>query len=215
MENSTEPQGHFVLSRHYFASFMSDEGEEPIVIELRANSLDQFTIFSIVKGKVIRSQHLVDFVGSLPELKFLEIPHQVELLWNEKVLKADLIEVFRSPEQAEEPDSILFGLNLKIGDTTYSTTSCDTLQDAIVELQSMIGEEVSWFLRTCYDCYYSGHARFYATSDREYWCYRDVSGFSEWRSQWKHADTSMRFSGDFYISAFHTCAAWQPFKDTE
>jgi hypothetical protein len=85
------------------------------------------------------------------------------------------------------------------------------LQDAIWELQEQTEKLASWWFRTCYHCRYSGQARSYALSDREYWCYRDVpEAYEEIRSRGKYASSAARFAGDYFVDAFHMCSAWQP-----
>jgi hypothetical protein len=87
------------------------------------------------------------------------------------------------------------------------------LTDAYVELQEITELVARWWLCTCFDCKYSGHARDYCLSDREYWCYRDVpDAYAEIAAKGKYASQEARFAGDYFVDAFHTCAAWQPYR---
>lgn len=213
MEDNSQYWRHFVLSRHYFARVVNGEGTEKIVIEERANALDEFEIYAIVKGEPIRARFFEEFAASLPGMRRLEIPHRIELVWDGEIRKADFIEVFKRSAEGDGHAMIEFSVVLKVGDNSYATEACDTLQDAIWELEETISHRATWRIRSCYHCFYSGHARFYATSDREYWCYRDIPDFPEWKSDWKGATPSERSSGHFYVNAFHTCAAWRAYDD--
>ena len=201
---------NFVYFRKYTAILECDDGGSVITIEERGNAYDELTYFAIVGEKAIRSTDFNEFLTLIPGLRRIEIPHNIELVWDDSVVKATLTDVYSKHSSGRLLDSITYSARLKVNGRIYATNNCDTLQDAIWELHNQIGDNVQWLLRTCFHCYYSAHARFYSNSDRDYWCYRDVQEFSRWKSVWKSAPPSVRFGGAFYASAFHVCDAWRP-----
>lgn len=212
MNDAPDNWNRFISSRYYRAKYKSDSGEEEIIIEVRANAIDEFKFFSIVMGEKIVASYLMQFAMLLPNLISLEIPHSLQVMWSNNIYEAQLLEIFQVTETDSDSKSCTLRLELKVDQQVFQTEPCDTLQDAVWELDGLIGDQIQWQLRTCFHCYFSGHARDYITGDREYWCYRDSSIYPERRNQWKSVDPKIRFDADFYVNAFHTCAAWRPYN---
>lgn len=144
----------------------------------------------------------------------LSIPHTLYVLWNSVPKAAELVETF-VPAPAS-PSFVNVKLSLVVDGNVYETEACDTLTDAIWELDEAIGEEIEWLLQTCYDCLYSRPAFLTPVSDRDHMrCYRDVpEAFAEVRRQGKNASAEALHSGHYFVNVFHTCAAWQPGKSS-
>jgi hypothetical protein len=143
----------------------------------------------------------------------LSIPHTIHMLWNGEVKQAEVTEIFRPRPNVGHSLFAALQLRLVIEGRKYETSLCNTLQDAVWELQEITEAKADWWLRTCYHCQYAGQARDYATSDREYWCYRDVpDAFAEIQAKGKYASREALYAGSYFVNAFHVCAAWRPIQ---
>jgi hypothetical protein len=209
-EISENPSKNFTAFSIYEATYRTEQGEDTILLEFRTMPNEQQVLFTVIDNKQIRADSIHELVYSLPSLVSLGIPHSVRLLWNGNIKLAKLIETFRPSQDIEYPSFASLQLRLVVDNKTYETALCNTLQDAIWELQEMTEAEAAWWLRTCYHCQYSGQARDYALSDREFWCYRDVpDAFAEIQAKGKYASREARQAGRYFVNAFHACAAWR------
>jgi hypothetical protein len=202
---------NFAAFHVYEAIYHTVEKVEQILLEVRSFANEETSLFTIINDQPVRVGSVHELVYSRPELISLSISHVVRLLWNDEMKKAEIVEIFSHSQDPGHPQVASLQLRLNIEGKTYETTICDTLQDAIEELHEMTRAEAQWLLYACYSCRYSGYARDYSVSDREYWCYRDVpDAYEEIKSKGKYASSAARFAGNYFVDAFHMCSAWQP-----
>jgi hypothetical protein len=203
----------FADFRVHTATYRTQQGETTILLEIRMMANEEHLLFTMVGDQEIRVGSIYELLHTLPSLVSLSIPHEVHLLWNGEIKQAELTEIFRPRPSVGYPLFAALQLRLAIEDRNYETSLCNTLQDAVWELQEITKAQADWWLRTCYHCQYAGQARDYATSDREYWCYRDVpDAFAEIQVKGKYASQEALFAGNYFVNAFHTCAAWRPIQ---
>ncbi len=204
---------NFAAFHAYEAIYRTAEKEEQILLEVRNFADEKELLFTVIDNQPIRVGSIHELVYSRPELISLSIPHMIRLLWKGEIKKAELIEIFSRSQNTAYPPIASLQLRLNMEGKTYETTICDTLQDAIEELHEMTRAEALWRLHACYSCRFSGHARDYIVSDREYWCYRDVPEVvAEIQAKGRNKSGKGRFDGDYFVDAFHVCAAWQPLQ---
>ncbi len=210
MEKLPEYAINFVSSHVQEAVYRTEHEEQIVLLESRQSPTEEEILFTIINGQEFRASSIHELVYALPSLVSLSLSHSVRLLWNGFIKKAVLVEIF-TPSHTQRPPLADLQLRLIIDDKSFQTTACDTLQDAVWELHELIGDEVKWWLYTCYSCQYSGYARDYLVSDRQYWCYRDVpEAVSEIQAIGRAHRLRARWSGAYFVDAFHTCAAWRP-----
>jgi hypothetical protein len=203
----------FADFRVYTAAYQTEQGETTILLEFRTTANEEHLLFTMVGDQEIRAGSIHELVYTLPSLVSLSISHTVHMLWNGEVKQAELTEIFRPRPNVGHSLFAALQLRLVIEGRNYETSLCNTLQDAVWELQEITEAEADWWLRTCYHCQYAGQARDYATSDREYWCYRDVpDAFAEIQAKGKYASREALYAGSYFVNAFHVCAAWRPIQ---
>ena len=211
MKNDTGLSGEFVSTRVYTAVCQRNGKEELILIESRQSELEKTLVFTVVDGKQIRIGSMLELVQSLPLLESLSMRHIIRVLWNNEFRDAELVETLVPSRVADDTSLPSLKLALVLEGKTYETTLCDVLTDAYIEMHEMTEDVAAWRWCTCFCCRYARHARFYSNSDRQYWCYRDVpDALAEIEAKGKSASSESRFAGNYYVDAFHTCAAWQP-----
>jgi len=210
MEKLPEYAINFVSTRVHEAVYKTEHEEQTILLEFRQFLSENELVYTIVKEREFRVTSMHELVYALPSLVSLSLSHSIRLFWNGVIKKATLIEVFM-PSRTQQPPLANLQVKLILDDKSFQTTSCNTLQDAIWELQELTNTEAEWRLCTCYHCQYSGYARDYANSDREYWCYRDVpDAVTEIQTSGKVIRHETRWAGAYFMDAFHTCAFWRP-----
>lgn len=204
-----------------FSRFYVHEGiykasgrEINILIESRKNSSGEELIYSKYDDEEIRAASIYEFVSKLPSLESLQIAHTIRIKWHDELKRVKLHEIFTPAIRTSTVPPISLQLEVKIDSKSYKTQPCDTLLDAKQELAETTKEEAKLQICTCITCDYSGQAEDYLMDDREYWCYRDFpEAYDEIRKkrmQRKRASGEAKYSGVFYVSWFHTCAAWRP-----
>lgn len=184
----------------------TEQGEQILLWESRTTAGEKRVLHTIFEGQVVRVNSLDEFLLANPECLSLSIPHDVKVLWNGESQFAKLTEIL-----SLRADRVVMKLCLVIGGTTYLTEECDSLTDAIWELDKIIGEKTEWWLQACYHCIYSRPAFLFPVSDRdEMRCYRDVpEAFEEVKRLGKFAGISALQAGHYFVDAFHACAAWE------
>jgi hypothetical protein len=210
MEKFPEHAKNFVSAHVQDAVYKTEHEQQNILLEFRKFPSESELVFTIVNEQDFRVASIHELVYALPSLVSLSLSHSIRLFWNGASKNATLIELFM-PSYTHRPTSADLQLRLILEDESYQTTACDTLQDAIWELQEQTKLEAEWRLCTCFHCLYSGYARDYAVSDREYWCYRDVpEAVTEIQTNGKVVRNDTRWAGAYFMDAFHTCAFWRP-----
>lgn len=190
----------------FWAIHRTEQGEQTLLWESRTTVDRKRMLYTIFDDQVVRVNSINEFLFAYPKCLSLSIPHDVKVLWNGESQFAKLTETF-----SLQADRVVMKLCLVIGGTTYLTEDCDSLTDAIWELDEIIGDQIKWWLQTCYDCIYSRPAFLFPVSDRdEMRCYRDVpDAFEEVKRQGKFASISSLQAGHYFIDAYHACAAWE------
>lgn len=210
MREQSDYKRNFASFHVQEAIYRTEHKQEEILVETRMTALEDQLFFTIVNNQQIRASSIHKLVHLLPSLLSLDIKHSIRLLWNDEKRRAEIEEIFRPRQTSQNSLLASSQLRLTVDNKTYETTICDTLMDAIWDLQEIIQSKAEIWLYTCFHCQYNGHAMNYLVGDREYWCYRAVpEAFAEIRAKRKAASQSARFAGKYFVNAFHTCAAWQ------
>lgn len=200
------------------AVYRTSEKEEEILLEFRGSANEEEMLFTIIDGRPIRVGSIHQLVSSLPELVSLTIEHSIRVVWEGQVKRAQLTEIFTHSQANDsvQPPNVRpasLQLRLVVDGKTYETTVSDSFSDLVQELKELTEGEGKWRLRTCRDCRYAGQPHLYSASEREYWCYRDVpEAIADLEVNVKFANMKARFEGRYFVRAFHTCAAWQPWN---
>jgi hypothetical protein len=156
-----------------------------------------------------------------PDWHELVIPHQIEVLWNDESKQAELHEIYASNPQEQIPLSMVpvsMRLRLNLEGNVFETGFNSSLQDALEEIRALIGNDNQLWLKTCYECRYVWDAITGPGGDErdELSCYRDApAAGAEVRKKGKWASDEATGAGDYFVSAFHRCAAWEPSKATD
>ena len=178
-------------------------------LEMRQNKDGAITVFTLVDGEPVRAASLHHLVYEHPEWKILDVPHDVHILWNGTPIKVVLHEIFGPA--IDQYVSIRVQLNIE--GISYETELCRTLQDAYWELQEMVAPN-TLRLQTCFDCYFSWSAITGGGWDEhdELVCYRDapLEAITEIHQRAKFASEGAEATGQYFVNAFHRCAAWRP-----
>ena len=199
----------FASFNKFWATHRTQHGEQTLLWESRRTIDEKQILYTVFDKDEVRVSSINDFLFAYPKCLSLSIKHNVNVLWNGELKHATLSEIF---SLQSEPLRCVLKLCLAIGDTRYETEYCDSLTDAIWDLDEIINDNVTWWLQTCYDCIYSRPAYLFPVSDRdEMRCYRDVpDAFEEVKNQGKFASNSALHAGHYFVDAFHSCAAWKP-----
>lgn len=194
-----------------YEAVCSIEGKEKrTMLEIRVNAIEEKTMLTMVNEQLYRANSIHQLVHMIPCLEYIEIIHPIYLLWSNEDKLASLIERYEPCQPTNNEQLSLSRIILIVDDKKYKTDTCDTIMDAIWELQEFIKPDAQIWLKTCYHCQFSGNAMDYLVGDRDYWCYRDVpEALDEIRAKRKGASRLARFSGKYFVNAFHTCSAWQ------
>jgi hypothetical protein len=207
---------HFVAVDNFEAVYRTTNGEQVLRWEMRTKHDWNRVFFTRVNNQDIQVRSLEAFVLLQPDCVALLIPHQVNVLWNNQSIVAELVEIFtpmRNKHESLAP-KVWVNLKLTIGDLSYETVKCDSFSEAIWELNELVGLETIWWLQTCHHCKFSYSAFPGPTNDRnDLKCFRDEpKAFAEVQEKGKFASTEALNSGDYFVNVFHTCAAWQQIK---
>ncbi len=206
---------NFVSAAVFEAEFTTIYGTQTLLIETRTymkkmnESQNQF-LFTIINDKPVHVRSIVDLILHDPQCLSLSLPHSVVIELNGVAKRALLTEVYVPHRGAETNWSIRLALTVDGKD--YQTGLNDTLQDSFGELHEQMGlPDASW-VKICYQCNYV-HGKLNGLQDERenLQCFRDSSPehFEEARRLMKFASAEAWGSGDFFVTAFHTCAAWK------
>ena len=207
-----DPTRTFASFNKFWAICHTEQGEQTLLWESRITVDQKHDFYTIFDDQEVHVNSINDFLFTHPKCLSLSVPHDVQVLWNGKSQFAKLTEIFSL--QPEKP-SVVIRLSLDISDLSYLTGECDALTDAIWELEEIIGESTKWWIQTCYHCAYSRPAFLVPMSDRdEMRCYRDApEAYKEVKLRGKFASTIALHAGHYFVSAFHSCAAWKPLQE--
>jgi len=205
------PYGFFMAATSYHATCRTDYGDVPLLLELRLFPDGATSWYTIFEDRNIRATYTRGLFDAIPEMLGVAIPHQMTITWQGRNREATIIELLSRDTSA--PIGVSIQLQLVLDGQTYTTTPCDVLQDAQLEIVDIAGPEAQLVLQSCSNCIYSG-----ASSPGPGWddrdgmrCYRDASPqlFEEVVRRGKFASWDAKHSGHYHVSAFHRCAAWQ------
>ena len=209
--------GPFMAALSYAATCQMDHGEVPLILELRRFPDGAVLWFTIVEGREIRANSFRGLFESIPEMVSVAIPHQLTVTWNGRSREATIIE--RMFRDTEAPFDVSVQLQLVLDSEAYTTTACDVLQDAQMELYDIVRPEVQLVVQTCTTCFYGyGLSLGPGWDDRnDLRCHRDSPPqlFDSLRRKGKFASWDARYSGHYFVSAFHRCAAWREWREVE
>ncbi len=182
-----------------------------LLLELRRSADGTMRLFTEIGGQQIQARSIHEFILARSDCKSLAIPHRVRVLWQGVPRVADLLEVFIP--RHDEAANIHVQLRLDMEGSTYETEPCATLSDAVRELRERFPADTEWWLQTCHHCAYSSPFLLGpGWDDRDdLQCYRDArEALAEVRWMGKFAGYDTLHAGDYFVNAFHTCAAWRP-----
>lgn len=203
---------NFVIARSFEAIYRTRLGEHVLLWESRTPPSGNALFFTVLDGQEIRVGSIHEFIQQHPECISLSIHHTMHVLWNGVSKKAGLDEIY-VPDRTGRAYAMI-KLRLVIDSAEFETEECSTLADAALELEEIIGSGVEWCLQTCFECDYCSSAFPSPASDRDdLRCFRDdPEAFMEVKRKQKFASAEARFSGHYFVNAFHTCAAWRPLR---
>jgi hypothetical protein len=204
-QNSTS---NFISVQTFDAVYTDQQNDQTLILELRYKANRTSLLFTTFNNKQIYSNSIQDFVLKQSNCFSLSIPHNLTVLWDDILKEAQLIETY-IPNH--EDMSVNVKVSLFVEGNMYESTTCVSLTEAMLDLYDVIGSNVSWWMQTCFHCKYSNVAFLDPTDDRnELRCYRDVpEAFTEIQQKHKFASSAAFYAGDYNVSAFHRCAAWQ------
>ncbi|MBX3065730.1 MAG: hypothetical protein KF726_22320 [Anaerolineae bacterium] len=200
----------FVSTHWYDAIYETPVEQISIIFEERIQADRSSLIFTRLNdGREIRASSIPDLVITNIDCISLSIKHEISVWWNGKTEKGQLEETFARSQEDSSNTSVTLVLNVRAGQ--YTTTACESFTEAMFELHNITPQEISWRLQTCFDCKFSYPAFTDPTSDRdELQCHRDAPlAFQEVQTKGKYASLAALHAGDYFVNAFHTCAAWE------
>jgi len=201
---------NFVAATAFEVTCSTEQGDETLLVESRRRLDGGMLLFTVIGGQQVQAHSLHELLLASHRCVALTIPHNIRVLWNGVSKSASLLEVLIPTREPLFQPSVK--LQLTFDAATYATETCDTLYDAIRELEDILGGDVAMWFQTCIHCNYSWPALYNpGWEDRnDYKCYRDTpEAHIEIRRNGKFASTAAQEAGDYYVDAFHTCAAWQ------
>jgi hypothetical protein len=200
----------FMSASAYRALYETAEGVQPLILEVRLLPDGEVRIFTTLAGQPIRANGFRSLLPDRPECLALRLTHAVEVLWGGQRHLAEVEEAYvRDPGAFL---SVAVTLRLTIGGQVVTTELHDTLADAVSELRELGAAGGGYWLMTCFSCALSRPALpGPGWDDRDdHQCFRDtpeayssIGGDGSSSRGWGLA------RGDYFVSAFHTCAAWR------
>jgi hypothetical protein len=205
----------FMSASSFRAVLRSDDGDESILVEMRKRVDGRWKVFTVVASEIVRASSLQELLLTRPDCYELVIPHEIEVSLNGETKHAQLYEIYARTLQEQVMGRVSIRLRLYIEGSVFETGFNDVLQDALEEIRELIGNGNQLWLRTCHDC-----RHVWATVNGGGWderdelsCYRDApEAGAEVRKKGKFASKKAIGAGEYYVSAFHSCAAWEPSK---
>jgi hypothetical protein len=207
--------GAFVAPHLFEGEYHTDTQVHPLLLELRKYPDGRLAIFTVLDQQPLRATSFQALILSRPDCRALSLSHRVALQWNGTAKRAHLREYFIATPDL--PSKVAIQLTLSIDNQTYHTSHCETLQEAYSELMAQLKQTATVWLQTCALCHYSWPALAGpGWDDRdELRCLRDALPdlVIEMHEKGKFASQAARTAGEYFVHAFHTCAAWQPFQE--
>ncbi len=212
----TAPYGVFVSVNVFHGIYSTQQSEQELLLELRKLPDGKMILFTMLEGQQVHANSIQDFVLSHPSCMSLSIRHAIHILWNDVLKSADIVEVYAPTNHPLYRVSV--ELQVRFEDIMHTSGMCDDLYEARRELDEAVGPAVLLWLKRCCDCVYSWPATLGPGWDPrdDLRCYRDapVNLFQEVRQQGNGARREALFAGNYFVHAFHTCAAWHPQSDS-
>jgi hypothetical protein len=208
---------NFIGANNFIAIYNTLTDTLLLLCESRVLADGQQVFYTNVDGSEIYANSIHDFVRNDTKCISLSIEHPVYVGSKGETNEAILTEQFIRAEN-DNIAPIHFKTILSIGDKLYESDECDTLTDSIEELLEILGKDQRCRLQICHCCNFSWPAFLHPVSERdELRCFRDapVDLFEEVLAKGKFASKNARFSGHYYVNAFHRCAAWQPIRKND
>ena len=208
---------NFVSAAVFEAEYTSAHGTQTLLIETRAymkkmNESQTQSLFTVINGEAIQLPSLYNLVLRDPECLSLSIPHSLGTEWNGVTKRAVLTEVL-VPHHGPKPGrSVNVKLLFSVDNQFFETDLNDTLQEAFIELDEQMGSSDALWFKVCYQCHYGFPKLNGPQDEREnLQCFRDspLEHFEEVKRLSKFASAAAQHSGDYFVNAFHTCAAWK------
>ena len=206
---------NFVSASVCQAEYTTIHGTQTLVIETRTymkriNESQTQRLFTMIDEEAVQVPSLIDLVLRDAECSSLSIPHSVVIELNGVTQRAMLTEIY-TPHHGDNMNWSI-KLLLAFDKQIFETEQNDCLQDAFVELGELVGSRDALWVKICYQCNYVHVKRSGIQDEREdLQCFRDSPPqlFEEAKRRLKFASAEAWASGDFFVNAFHTCAAWQ------
>lgn len=211
---------NFVSTAVFEADYATADGVETLCIEVRTyikklNASQTQMLFTMIDGREVRVSSIFDLILLDKKCLSLSIPHSVMIEWNNKSKRAILTEIYIPNHGPQLGKTIK--LLLSVDGNLFETSSNDVLQDAFEELNELIAPQKASRLKICYQCNFSYPKLPGRQDEREnLQCFRDnLEYFDEVKEAKKFASDKALNSGDFFVNAFHTCAAWKRWQPSD
>jgi hypothetical protein len=200
---------HFMSARVFEAAYREGDNEEPLILEQRTRwpIWWELLLFTVISDQPVYANSVQALLLSQPTWESLRIPHEITVLLDGERKAARIHEIFTSNAGHIEI-RLLFAVEGE--DKVYETAACDTLQEARWELRELVGSSRDLWLQVCSDCTHSTSISTGGGWDEheEHGCNRDAH-LATRENDLLGGMTHFEGAYDFFVHAFHTCAAWR------
>jgi len=180
--------------------------QRDLIIETRYRPDEGVELFTIYNEVRVRATTLNDLVSKLDGIDEIQIPRKVPIDFGERVVVGRFTEHYR-PSRSGNAFAETVKATLQVDTNVWESPWSDFLGDALVELHQL---SPAWRFRTCMTCALAAQPSPYGNTDREFWCYRDSpEAIREYEQTGRFSDGPYRFTGNYWVPAFHRCAAWR------
>jgi hypothetical protein len=199
-------------TRVFEATYRDGENEQRLVLEQRVKwpIWWELLLFTVIGDQPVYADSVQALLLSQPSWESLRIPHDVTVLLDGERKAARIHEVYTANAGHIE---IRLLLDIEGEDKVYETEPCDSLQDARRELDELIGPSRGLWLQVCRECLHSWEISTGPGWDEheEHGCNRDAL-LAPRENDLLGGVTHFEGRYDFFVHAFHTCAAWRPIR---
>jgi hypothetical protein len=201
---------HFMSARVFEAAYREGENEQSLVLEQRVKwpIWWELLLFTVIGDQPVYANSVQALLLSQPTWESLRIPHNITVLLDGERKAARMHEIFSSNAGNIE---IRLLLAVEGEDKVYETQAFDTLQEARRELDELVGFSRDLWLQVCSECTHSTSISTGGGWDEheEHGCNRDAP-LATRKNELLGGITHFEGTYDFFVHAFHTCAAWRP-----
>ena len=207
---SKEAPRMFMSVRAYRGQYETADGAQPLILEQRLLPDGEMRVFTVLAGQPVRARSIQALMLERPEWVALRLAHTVDVLWKGRRHLAELEEAYlRAPGFSAH---LAVALCLRIGGEVVATELCDTLSEALAELQALGAAGGGYRPVICHSCALSRPSLTApGWDDRDdHQCFRDTpEAYASIGGDGRPVRGWGLHGGDYFVNAFHTCAAWR------